>query len=58
MRNRAARLAHGHKTNSQDTWPAIGTPIAYTANRAGVADRLPDPAGPQSIAVALALLAS
>jgi len=35
--------------------PEIGKQIAYKANRAGVADRCADPAGPKSIEVDLAL---
>ena len=44
------------QTNSQDTLPAIGQKIAYKANRDGVAERFPDPAGHKSIAVDLALV--
>ena len=55
---RAERLAHVHNTNSQYTLPAIGTKIAYKANREGVAERCADPAVHTSIAVDLALITS
>ena len=56
VRQRAALLAHGHHTPRPDTRPASGKQSAYTANRAGVAERVPAPAVPKSSAVALALL--
>ena len=40
----------------QSNLPEIGKKIAYKANRDGVAERFPEPAGQQSIAVDLALL--
>ena len=55
---RAALLAHVPNTHSQYTLPAIGTTIAYKANREGVAERLADAAVPKSLAVALALITS
>ena len=55
-RKRGELLAHVHKTNSQYNLPAIGTKIAYTTNRDGVAERCADPAGQKSIAVDLALI--
>ena len=55
---RAALLAPVHHTQSPSTLPALGTQIASTAHRAGVAARLADPAVPKRIAVALALLTS
>jgi transposase len=55
---RAELLAHVHNTNSQYTLPAIGTKIAYKANREGVAERCADPAVPKSIEVDLALITS
>jgi transposase len=56
MRKRAELLAHVQKTNAQDNLPEIGKKIAYKANRAGVAERFPDPAVQQSIEVDLALI--
>jgi len=56
MRKRAELLAHVQNTNSQYNWPEIGKKIAYKANRAGVAERLSDPAVPKTIAVDLALI--
>jgi hypothetical protein len=58
MRKRAARLAQVQHTTSQYTLPEIGTKIAYTANRAGVAERLDAPAVPTIIAVDLELITS
>src|SRR5712664_520313 len=55
-RQRGALLAHVHNTNSQYHLPAIGTKIAYKANRDGVAERFADPAVHKSIAVDLALI--
>jgi len=57
-RQRGALLAHVHHTNSQSPLPALGTKIAYKANRAGVAARCAAPAGHQSLAGDLALLTS
>jgi hypothetical protein len=53
---RAELLAHVHNTPSQDNLPAIGTQIAYKANRDGVAERFADPAVQKSIDVDLALI--
>jgi transposase len=55
-RTRGELLAHVHNTNSQSNLPAIGTKIAYKANRAGVAERFADPAVHKSIEVDLALI--
>jgi transposase len=55
-RKRAALLSHVHNTNSQDNLPEIGKQIAYTANRAGGAERFHDPAVHKTIAVDLALI--
>ena len=55
---RAELLAHVQNTNSQYNLPAIGTKIAYKANRAGVAERFADAAVHKSIAVDLALITS
>jgi transposase len=57
-RQRGELLAHVPHTNSQSTLPAIGTKIAYNANRDGVAERFAAPAVPKSIAVDLALITS
>jgi transposase len=56
MRQRAELLAHVQNTNSQYNLPEIGKKLAYKANRTGMAERFPDPAVHQSIAVDLALL--
>jgi hypothetical protein len=56
MRKRAALLAHLQNTNRQSPRPAIGKKIAYTANRDGVSERFPEPAGQKSIAGDRALL--
>ena len=56
MRKRAELLAHVQQTNSQYNLPEIGKKIAYKANRAGVAERFPDPAVQKSIEVDLALI--
>jgi transposase len=56
MRKRAELLAHIHNTNSQYNLPEIGKKIAYKANRAGVAERFPEPAVQKSIEVDLALI--
>lgn len=55
-RQRAARLSPLHNTTSQSTLSEIGKKRASKANRDGVAERFPDPAGQKRIAVALALL--
>jgi transposase len=55
-RKRAELLAHVQNTNRQYHLPAIGTKIADKANRAGVAERLADPAVHKSIEVDLALI--
>jgi hypothetical protein len=49
-RKRAEMLAHIQNTNSQYNLPEIGKKLAYKANRAGVAERFPDPAVQKSIA--------
>jgi transposase len=58
MRHRAGLLAHLHKPNSQDNLPQLGKQLAYNANREGVAERFPEPAVQQSIAVDLTLIGS
>jgi transposase len=50
-RKRAEMLAHIQNTNSQYHLPEIGKKLAYKANRAGVAERFPDPAVQKSIEV-------
>jgi transposase len=55
-RKRAELLAHIQKTNSQDNRPEIGKKLADKANRAGVAERFPDPAVQKSMEVDLRLL--
>ena len=55
-RKRAELLAHIQNTNSQYNLPAISKKLAYKANRAGVAERFPEPAVQQSIEVDLALI--
>ena len=55
-RKRAARLAHMPHTNRPSNLPASGKKMADKANRAGVADRVADPAGHQRIEVELALI--
>jgi len=57
-RKRGELLAHVRNTNSQYNLPAIGTKLAYTTNRDGVAERCADPAVQKSIAVDLALIGS
>lgn len=57
-RKRAELLPHVQNTNSQYNLAEIGNKMAYQANRDGVAERFPDPAVQQSIAVDLALLGS
>jgi len=56
MRKRAELLGHVQNTNSQYNLPEIGKKLAYKANRAGVAERFPDPAVQKSIEVDLALI--
>jgi hypothetical protein len=56
MRQRAERLAQIQPTTSPYTLPAIGKQLAAQANRAGGAERFPDPAVPPRIAVDLARL--
>jgi hypothetical protein len=53
-RQRAARLAHVHKTHRQYPLPAIGQKRADQANRDGVAARVADPAVHKRSAVDLA----
>jgi transposase len=55
-RKRAELLAQIQTTNSQYNVPEIGKQLADKANRDGVAERFPDPAVQQSLAVDLALL--
>ena len=50
VRQRAELLAHVQQTNSQYNLPEIGKKLAYKANRAGVAERFPEPAVQKSIA--------
>jgi transposase len=56
MRQRAELLAHIHNTKSQYHLPEMGKKMASKANRAGVAERLPEPAVPKSMEVDLALI--
>jgi hypothetical protein len=55
-RKRAELLAHIQNTTRQYHLPEIGKKLAYKATRDGGAARFPDPAGPKSMAGALALL--
>jgi transposase len=55
-RKRAEMLAHIQNTNSQYNLPEIGKKLAYKANRAGVAERFPEPAVQKSIEVDLGLI--
>ncbi len=55
-RPRGALLAHVQNTNSPSHLPAIGTKIAYKANRDGVAERFAAPAGQKSLEVDRALI--
>jgi hypothetical protein len=55
-RTRAAWRAHLHHTTRQSPRPELGTQMADTATRDGVAARCPAPAGPQRRAVDRALL--
>lgn len=56
MRKRAELLTHVQQTTCQYNWPEIGNKIADKTNRAGVAERFPEPAVQQSIEVALTLI--
>ena len=58
LRTRAERCAPVHKTNSQDTRPALGTQMASQAHRAGGAARCAEAAVPKPMAVARARLTS
>jgi transposase len=58
MRHRAALLTHVQHTHRQYHVPEIGQKLAYQANRDGVAERFPDPAGQQSLEVDLTRLGS
>jgi transposase len=55
MRRRSALLAPIQNTTSPYHLPEMGKKRAYQANRAGVAERFPDPAVRKSVAVDLAL---
>jgi hypothetical protein len=57
-RQRAALLAHVHKTHTPYHVPAIGKNIASKAKRAGVAERFDDPAGHKTRTGDRALLTS
>jgi hypothetical protein len=54
MRQRAERFAHRHHPTGQDNRPELGKQLASNAHRDGGAERLPAPAGPQSLAGDLA----
>jgi hypothetical protein len=56
MRKRAELLAPVQNTTSQYNLPDIGKKLAYNANRAGVAQRVAEPAVQQSLAVDRALI--
>jgi transposase len=56
VRKRAELLAHIQQTNSQYNLPEIGKQLAYKANRAGVAERFPEPAVQKSMALDLTLI--
>jgi hypothetical protein len=56
MRIRAELLAPTQHTHRPYNLPALGTKLAYQANRDGVAQRFAEPAVQQSIAVARALI--
>jgi transposase len=56
MRKRSALLSHVQNTHSPYNLPAIGTNLAYTANRGGVAERFADAAVQRNIEVDLALI--
>ena len=53
-RTRAELWAHRQQTKSQSNLPAISQKLAYQANRAGVAERFPEPAVQQRLEVDLA----
>jgi Transposase IS116/IS110/IS902 family len=55
-RTRAERLAQLQHTHRQSNLPAIRKQLASKATRAGVAERCPEPAVQQRLAVALALI--
>jgi Transposase IS116/IS110/IS902 family len=55
-RKRAELLAHIQHTNRQYNWPEIGKKLAYNANRAGGAERFPEPAVQKSMEVNLPLI--
>src|SRR5437016_6947113 len=55
-RKRAELLPQIQQTNWQYNLPEMGKKIAYKANRAGVAERFPDPAVHKSVEVDLALI--
>jgi hypothetical protein len=55
-RTRAALLAHVQHTNSQYHRPEIRQPLAYQANRDGVAERCADPAVQKCVKVDRALI--
>jgi transposase len=55
-RKRSELLAHVHHTHRQYNVPESGQKMAYTAHRAGVAERFSAPAVPKTIEVALALI--
>ena len=57
-RKRAELLAHVPNPHAQYNVPEIGKPIAYTAHRAGVAERFDAPAVPKPMAVDLDLIPS
>jgi transposase len=56
MRKRAELLAHLQHTNRQDNLPEIHQTLADKAARGGVAERFPEPAVQQRLAVDLALI--
>src|SRR5215475_11831645 len=56
MRKRAELLTHVQQTHSPYNLPQLGQKIAYTGNRDGIAERLPDPAVQKSIEGDLALM--
>jgi transposase len=56
VRKRAELLAHIQQTNSQYNLPEIGKQLASKANRAGVAERFPEPAVQKSMALDLTLI--
>jgi transposase len=56
LRQRAELVTPVPHTNCQDHLPEMGKKIASKATRAGVAERFPEPAVPQSIEVDLALI--